>query len=677
MEALESRRNLVVPLTLLVSGAILLVSCLLGPYSFDQWWHLQIGADWIEKGLSPRIDHYSFTFPGEEVVHPPVLFEATLYFLTDWFGVDGGNDLFRGITYFTLFGLAALWLRQIRAPAFVYLLVFPLLLCAVQLRIYVRPEIIGYPLMILSLMLYQRADLRLNARTVLPIALVLAFWNIYHTPLFGYIIFFGLFVDVALRLVRERAGTGDWLSWCGWGLLLFLVGFINPDLYHFLFGYLEFSGDWSEYIWEYRSVFYFQDLVAPYVLLPAAILAVFLAARLGRVGYLIVLLIFLCGSIYMARLIPPAGVVMVGILAHLLTLARADGSLSGDRPGIARGAGLALLLLVVAGYAAAIMESKRLVREGDDMPYVFPEALTDYMEARGKQGELFHLFRLGGYLIWRMTPDSSVYIDGRTNILYPIEHYERYIAVLSNPEVFMEEAQRYGIDHAILPSTDAYAVRMWRAGFRLDFSDKHYSLFSRDDASFPELGRLWARPFCWPAGGHDALAAELNEAERLFPEPARLTPLVRFLKDYRDAPNPASVFDEQRGRSLATAHQVRIFAYRALAEAQFGAALRQFERLENLPPKDRLAVVLASLRAGDNDRAQREVEGVLRDIPTWRNLEVIDLVILRALLDELQEAGPLPFLDDQTDRGLTERVGARNLADSGALLDAATFCADG
>ena len=41
---------------------------------FDVYWHLRMGVDWVTLGLSPWIDHYSYTFSGEEIRNPPVLF---------------------------------------------------------------------------------------------------------------------------------------------------------------------------------------------------------------------------------------------------------------------------------------------------------------------------------------------------------------------------------------------------------------------------------------------------------------------------------------------------------------------------------------------------------------------------------------------------------------------------
>ena len=53
---------------------------------------------------------------------------------------------------------------------------------------------------------------------MLPIVLLAWLWNNYHSAVFFYVIFFGLFIDTALRYLRERDDLSHWLRWAGWGV---------------------------------------------------------------------------------------------------------------------------------------------------------------------------------------------------------------------------------------------------------------------------------------------------------------------------------------------------------------------------------------------------------------------------------------------------------------------------
>ena len=68
---LESRRGFILTLFLLIIVFILAVSSLRDSYSFDAFWHLKMGQDWVEKGLSPFQDHYSIVFFGADIKSIP------------------------------------------------------------------------------------------------------------------------------------------------------------------------------------------------------------------------------------------------------------------------------------------------------------------------------------------------------------------------------------------------------------------------------------------------------------------------------------------------------------------------------------------------------------------------------------------------------------------------------
>ena len=209
-EALEKRKRAVTALVVVLCAATLFVTAMRAPASYDAFWHLQMGKDWIENGLSPWADHYSFTFRGSEISAPPVAFQALLYGLVDAFGEYGGFFVYKLGAFLLALAMMMLWLRRIRAPTLAWCLVLPLLTFLLQLRVIARPELISYSLAILAMVLYQRARTELSFRAMAPIALLLLAWTNYHSSFIAYVVFFGLFVDIAIRLIREKAPPGAW-----------------------------------------------------------------------------------------------------------------------------------------------------------------------------------------------------------------------------------------------------------------------------------------------------------------------------------------------------------------------------------------------------------------------------------------------------------------------------------
>ncbi len=102
----ENRKFLVIGGVLLVTLSTLIVTSLRNPAAYDSFWHLQMGKDWIEHGLSPWVDHYSFTFNGHEITNPPVVFQALLHFAVSQFGLRPGFLLVKFACFVLILGAA-------------------------------------------------------------------------------------------------------------------------------------------------------------------------------------------------------------------------------------------------------------------------------------------------------------------------------------------------------------------------------------------------------------------------------------------------------------------------------------------------------------------------------------------------------------------------------------------
>jgi hypothetical protein len=217
-EVLEQRKALLVGGVALICLVALLVTARRFNITLDVYWHIRTGMDWLFNGLSPWQDHYSFTFFGEPIKSQAWMFQALVGWLVSQFGVETGLEILRITCFAAVFGLVFLFLKMLKSPALVYLLVLPVLVLLLQYRPVARPEIISYSLIVVSVMLYYRARLQMSVSTMWPIVLLVWAWSNYHSAIFAYVIFFGLFVDTAVRYLRERVAIGWWLQWLGWGL---------------------------------------------------------------------------------------------------------------------------------------------------------------------------------------------------------------------------------------------------------------------------------------------------------------------------------------------------------------------------------------------------------------------------------------------------------------------------
>ena len=83
-------------------------------------------------------------------------------------------------------------------------------------------------------MLYLQAQKTFATKELVLIVLLMVFWMIYHSPIIGYIIIFGLFLDKAVNKLIHKNESFSWPQWFLWGALVFSTGFIKLNEPYFI-----------------------------------------------------------------------------------------------------------------------------------------------------------------------------------------------------------------------------------------------------------------------------------------------------------------------------------------------------------------------------------------------------------------------------------------------------------
>jgi len=634
----ERRRTLLIGGMSIIGFLALLVCARRNIISADSFWHLQMGKDWVENGLSPWIDHYSFTFGGAGIESPPVLFQATLHWFVAQFGLEFGYELLKFACYALALVMVLLYLRQIRANVCAYLVVLPLVFALVELRGLMRPELISYSLSVAALMLYHRAGTDVSARTVIPIALLMWFWSNYHTPVVAYVIFFGFFVDAGVHLLRERSPASRWIQWFLWGLLVLAVGAIRPGFTHPLYETLSMSPEWRLLIQEYESPLLYKGVAAFYALIAVTLLTLYLSARQRRIGYLAIILVLVFGASTMVRLVTPAGIVIACLFAHVMTESDFRSWLRRSSPIVERAVGACTLALVLASLWTVVDLARDYMEENKRSDVLFPSDVVQHMKHNGRSGNIFNEYQIGGYLIHSLSPDSKVYIDGRTNMLYPVEHYKRLLRAKRSPEILREELDTYDISLAVVHSSPANYFLMNEVGLGLDFVGAAYSLFVRDEPNFPVLGKLLARPACWDDSLVGELEAEQTTAALFLLPNSLLWPFLRLVGGYSQAAEQAQYLQGLDSVEGWTDSGLRFAAYRALRHDLNALGINFLNAVGKREMKDPLAAAFGMIRLGDLDNAEDTLRVASETV--WPYLESAELVIMYGLLRKIEEQRP-------------------------------------
>ncbi len=97
---------------------------------------------------------------------------------------------------------------------------------------------------------------------------------------------------------------------------------------------------------------------------------------------------------------------------------------------------------------------------------MYPYNMIEHIESGRKIERVLNSYELGGFLIHRFPFETQVYIDGRTGILYPLEHTKGRLKVGTFAEDLMfQRLQRYDIDAVILRADSRVASLLYEVRF--------------------------------------------------------------------------------------------------------------------------------------------------------------------------------------------------------------------
>lgn len=239
------------------------------------------------------------------------------------------------------------------------------------------------------------------------------------------------------------------------------------------------------YIIEWFSPDFHQAQFQPLALL---ILVTWLALSLSRSPLhpkdMLLLLVFGYAALRSARNVPLFAVVAAPILSSHLTsfwegswLQKRLSQRDQSRPNLRLCALNWLLLLIILSasslkVALSLKENESLQRQ------TFPVAAVDYLEKEGQRGNIYNLYRWGGYLIWRLYPEGQVFIDGRADV-YGDQFIEEYLEVYRVRRGWRDILEKHGVKLVLIDRDSALATLLHEDGdWRKVYEDEVAMIFT-------------------------------------------------------------------------------------------------------------------------------------------------------------------------------------------------------
>jgi len=458
----------------------------------DVWWHLKTGQLIAQTGTVPHTDSFSFTRAGYPWVAHEWLTEIFIYGI---YRISGWGGL---IVVFALMISVAFFLVYLRSAPDPYSSGVIVLLGAwATAPVWgVRPQVVSLLLTSLWFLILERSERNLRLLWwTLPLTVL---WvNLHAGFALGLALLLLFLAGEFLEQVtssrpsnqaRRRALALTFI----FDLLLVPLNPNGARMYLYPVDTLR-SDAMPKYIAEWASPNFHHADYIPFLLLLLSTTAILAWSRLRvRPRDILLLMVSTFAALSSIRLIPFFVLVAVPILSRPVELwARTARSRDWPHDAAAsrvplRYAGLfnSLILFALAGFVG-FQVSGVLHRQPQVEAEHFPAGAAAYLQAHPAAGPLFNLYDWGGYLIWRLNPQTPVFIDGRAD-LYGEPLMREFADTYGLKGDWQKALQTWRIKTVLVNPDSALAVALRNApGWEVDYSDSQAIVLERSASQSP------------------------------------------------------------------------------------------------------------------------------------------------------------------------------------------------
>jgi hypothetical protein len=288
--------------------------------------------------------------------------------------------------------------------------------------------------------------------------LIMLVWaNTHGAFIVGFVIWGGHMAGWLWEYLHKQSTKEIGIKLAIIGTASFVVTFINPAGWHLWSTSVGFLG--SQFLVdqtiEYQSPNFHNWSTWPFlIMLALGILASSFNGRL-RPHESILLAGWTVMSLYSARNIPLfaiitapyIGTAIQGTIEKVSSLQQVDQSMArveNNLKGVFWPV-LAIILLIIASYTQPNTANRFISNK-------FPVKATDWLKANPQEGKMFNNFIWGGYILYRMWPEQTVFIDGQTDF-YGEALTREYTQVMSLDEGWEAVLAKYDVSWVIVQSS--------------------------------------------------------------------------------------------------------------------------------------------------------------------------------------------------------------------------------
>ena len=478
--ALPSASDLIFVLLLVSLSAAPLAQRLLGDAGIG--WHIRTGELILRTHTIPRVDSFSSTMHGQPWYAWEWLYDAAIGAIHHYSGLNG-------VVFFTAFLIALTFGLVFRmalargANLPIAVLVLLLAVFASSIHFLARPHVLSWLLTVIAFWLLETFEARgdLHLLRWMPL-LVLVWVNVHGGFLVAFVLQGAYLVGAwacrssdlhdqgeACRRIRSLLLTG---------LMMFVATFANPYGYKLHVHIYRYLSDrfLMDHIDEFLSPnFHGLPQKCFAVLLLLGIIGVAASRRKIGASQLLMLCFAMYTGLYASRNIPVASMLLVLIVAPVISKAVEDqvcggrGALKGN---LARWHDFGMrisktdarlqghawpTLIVLLGLWICFHQGRlgsRVLMSAQFDEKKFPVRAVDFLLRNDVREPVFCPDSWGGYLIYRLYPQSQVIVDDRHD-LYGAEFLKKYLKIVHVQADSSQELQDMQVGWVLFPKASA------------------------------------------------------------------------------------------------------------------------------------------------------------------------------------------------------------------------------
>tara|TARA_B100000749_G_C18450156_1_gene476133 strand:+ start:43810 stop:45852 length:2043 start_codon:yes stop_codon:yes gene_type:complete len=582
----------------------IMVICFSNLSSYDVYWHLHMGLDFIEKGLSLFKDHVSIDFRGEEVSNSSWLFQI---FLALFYKIDGsflGLYIFKSLIFGSIL-LLLIYFGRVRKWDWGFVFVAVLLVAmSIANRRMLRPENLSYVFFLIFTFQYLSIASEFSRKKLWGmIAVLVVWWNFHSSVLFGLVIIAGVLAQRFIFCIHNKKYNLIFKEVLFFGIVANLVMFIHPLMTHPALGLAETTDKWYTIITEYRPLSIEKNRLEHFVSMTVMLSVPVISLVRKRLDLFFISGIIMVQTVVKFKLYPYFMIFnTIFLVDWLFTKKNLATSLLRERN--KKAISILGVFLLFIGYNAVLMVyglygyfSHSSEFDRSQYKYKFPVEIVQTMKNNGWKGPIFNNYNAGGYLGFAFRGESPILIDGRSNILYPYEYYEELVNAGSHVFLFRDYVVKRNIQYIItgMSYSDLLMDTALKSGYySIEMIDSTNILLTRNAIQFPIFTLLLVKPYCLDPKHKEALMRERELA--LSKDYQVMGEVFDYILAYLESEDPKAFIHQQVSWKKVAIQRLRL--YFAFLNNELGLMLR----ISAGSPLPRLlALKLSRKLAMDND----------------------------------------------------------------------------